>query len=95
MVSSNSPLHKVEAASFLKFLEKYMTHPILTKSTLRKNYLASCYNDTINKIRKRVGKNKIWVSIGETTDVDGRFVTNVVVSTLKHEKAWRNIPVGM
>jgi hypothetical protein len=78
MVSSNIPLHKVEAASFRKFLEKYMTHPIPTESTLKKNYLASCYDDTINKIRNSVGKNKIWVSIDETSDIDGRFVTNVV-----------------
>jgi hypothetical protein len=86
MVSSNIPLHKVEAASFRKFLEKYTTHPIPTESTLRKNYLASCYEDTINKIRNNVRKNKIWVSIDETSDVDGRFVANVVVGTLKHEQ---------
>jgi len=83
MVSSNIPLHKVEAASFRKFLEKYTTHSTPTESTLRKNYLASCYEDTINKIRNSVGKNKIWVSIDETSDVDGRFVANVV-GTLKH-----------
>ena len=52
---------------------------------MRKNYLASCYEDTVNKIRNSVGKNKIWVSIDETSDVDGRFVANVVVGTLKHE----------
>jgi hypothetical protein len=86
MVSSNIPLHKVEAASFRKFLEKYTTHPIPTESALKKNYLASCYDDTINKIRNRVENNKIWVSIDETSDVDGRFVTNVVVGTLKHEQ---------
>jgi hypothetical protein len=67
-------------------VEKYTTHPILTESTLRKNYLDSCYEDTINKIRNRVRKNKIWVSIDETSDVDGRFVANVVVGTFKHEQ---------
>jgi hypothetical protein len=67
-------------------LEKYTTHPIPTESTLRKNYLASCYEDTINKIRNIVGKDKIWVSIDEISDVDGRFVANVVVGTLKHEQ---------
>ena len=74
MVSSNIPLHKVDTPSFRNFLEKYTTHPIPTESTLRKNYLTSCYNDTINKIRNYVGNNKIWVSIDETTDVSGRFV---------------------
>jgi hypothetical protein len=86
MVSSNIPLHKVQATSFRNFLEKYTTHPIPTESTLRKNYLASCYEDKINKIRNSVGKTKIWVCIDETSDVDGRFVANVVVGTLKHEQ---------
>jgi hypothetical protein len=86
MVSSNIPLHKVEATSFRKFLEKYTTHPIPTKSTLRKNYLAFCYENTINKIRNSVRKNKIWVSIDEISDVHSRFVANVVVGTLKHEQ---------
>jgi hypothetical protein len=58
MVSSNIPLHKVEAARFRKLLEKYATHPIPTESTLRKNYLASCYDNTINKIRNSVGKKQ-------------------------------------
>jgi len=40
----------------------------------------------VNKIRNSVGKNKIWVSIDETSDVDGRFLTNVVVGTFKHEQ---------
>jgi hypothetical protein len=58
MVSSNIPLHKVEAASFLKFLEKYTTHPIPTESTLRNNYRAACYEDAMNKIRNSVGKKQ-------------------------------------
>ncbi|PNF18950.1 hypothetical protein B7P43_G14910 [Cryptotermes secundus] len=68
MVSSNIPLHKVDTPSFRNFLKKYTTHPIPTKSTLRKNYLTSCYDVTINKIRNCVGNNKIWVSIDKTTD---------------------------
>jgi hypothetical protein len=47
---------------------------------LIKNYLACCYQDTINKIRN--GAGKILVSIDGTSDVDGRFVANVVVGTL-------------
>jgi hypothetical protein len=67
-------------------LEKFTTHPIPTESTLRKNYFVSCYEDTIKKIRNSVRKNKIWVSIDETSDVDGRFVANIFVGTLKHEQ---------
>jgi hypothetical protein len=60
--------------------------PFPPNPRLRKNYLASCYEDKINKIRNNVRKNKIWVCIDETSDVDGRFVANVVVGTLKHEQ---------
>jgi hypothetical protein len=68
-------------------LEKYTTHPIPIESTSRKNYLASCYDDAINKIINIVSeKNKIWVSTDETSDVDGRFVAKVVVGTLENEQ---------
>jgi hypothetical protein len=92
MVSSNIPLHKVEATSFRKFFEKYTTHPIATESTLRKDYLASCYEDTINKLRNSVGKNKIWVSIDEISDIDGRYIANV--GTLKHEQPGEIFPLA-
>jgi hypothetical protein len=46
MVSSNIPLHKVQAASFRNFLEKYTTRPIPTESTLRKNFLATRIKST-------------------------------------------------
>ena len=71
-------MKKIDKQSFRNFLAKYTTHPIPTEFTLRKNYLTSCYDVAINKIRNCVG-NKIWVSIDETTDVSGRFVANVVV----------------
>jgi hypothetical protein len=68
-------------------LEKYTTHPIPTESALRKKYLASCYEFTINKIRNSVGKSKIWLSIVETSDIGDGFVANVVVGTLKYEES--------
>jgi len=46
--------------------------------------LARGYNK--KKKRNNVGKNKIWVSIDETSDVHGRFVANVVAGTLKIEQ---------
>lgn len=39
----------------------------------------------LDKIRCSVGDCKIWVSIDETTDVDGRYVANVIVGTLKED----------
>ena len=45
--------------------------------------LSQCYDDTISKIRGQVHGKKIFVSIGETTDVEHRYVTNVVIGTLE------------
>jgi hypothetical protein len=85
MVSSNITLHNVQAARFRKLLEKYTTHPIIANSTLIKNYVASCYQDTINKMSSCAGKKKTKYGPPYmkpmTNDVDGRFVAN------KHEES--------
>ena len=60
------------------FLELHFGHPIPDESTLRKNYLSQCYNNTISKIRGQVHRKKIFVSIDETTDVEHRYVANVI-----------------
>jgi hypothetical protein len=36
----------------------------------------------MSEIRQNITGNKIWVSIDETTDVEGRYIANVVVGTL-------------
>lgn len=41
-----------------------------------------CYNETMHSIRKHISDKKIWVSIDETIDVEGRFIANVIVGTL-------------
>ncbi|KAJ4451952.1 hypothetical protein ANN_03436 [Periplaneta americana] len=82
MVGANIPFHKVENVFFKNFIEKYTAKQLPSESTLRKNYLPDCYAVVLNQIRKAVGNNKIWVSVGETTDETGRFVAHVVVGTL-------------
>jgi len=52
------------------------------ESTLRKTYVDDCYNETMDCIRKSITRKKIWVSIDETIDVEGRFIVNVIVGTL-------------
>jgi len=44
------------------------------------------YSDTLNNIRDNVKGNKIWVSIDEITDVNGRYVANVVIGTLQTDQ---------
>jgi hypothetical protein len=86
MVSANIPLNKVSNQQFKHFFEKYTDQHILSESTLRRNYLFPCYEDVLRRIRCNVADDKIWVSIDETTDVDSRYVTNVVIGTLFAER---------
>jgi hypothetical protein len=36
----------------------------------------------MNEIRNQILNKKIWVSIDETTDIEGRYTTNVIIGTL-------------
>jgi len=83
LLSANIPLQKLQNEAFKHFLEKYTNKIIPDESTLRKGYVFQCYLDTINKIRSYVENKKIWVTLDETTDTEGRYVANVVVGTLE------------
>ena len=51
LLSANIPLHKISNKLFRTFLEKYTHKSIPDESTLRKTYVAECYEDCNNKIR--------------------------------------------
>ncbi|KAL4142915.1 hypothetical protein QTP88_005305 [Uroleucon formosanum] len=81
-MTANIPVHKISNTEFRKFLEKYTLHAVPSESTLRKTYTNDCYDECMSEIRQYITGNKIWVSIDETTDVEGRYIANVVVGTL-------------
>lgn len=83
MLSANIPFNKLKNKVLSNFLEKHTDKKMPDESTLRKNYVDKCFNETINSIRKYVENKKIWVSIDETSDVEGRYVANVIVGTLE------------
>ncbi|KAL4104508.1 hypothetical protein QTP88_019803 [Uroleucon formosanum] len=83
LLSANIPMQKLQNEEFKNFLEKYTNKIIPDESTLRKGYVFQCYIDTIEKIRSYVENKKIWVTLDETTDIEGRYVANVVVGTLE------------
>ncbi|KAE9524587.1 hypothetical protein AGLY_014637, partial [Aphis glycines] len=62
---------------------KYLKHDIPDEFTLRKNYVPEIYNKTIQKIRDCINNNRIWINIDETTDVEGRYIANVIIGTLE------------
>ncbi|XP_025198504.1 uncharacterized protein LOC112603549 [Melanaphis sacchari] len=86
-ISANIPLNKLENPKFKTFLEVYTKNDIPSESTLRKGYVDDIYNETMDKIRKIISDKKIWVSIDETTDVQGRYIANVIVGTLEENNA--------
>jgi len=83
LLSTNIPLNKLSNCSFRNVLTKYTGKEVPHESTLRKCYVDEVYKNTINKIHNYVDEKKIWVSIDETTDVTGRYVANVIISTLE------------
>jgi hypothetical protein len=77
-LKSNIPLEKLGNPHLRLFLEKYINKDIPSVSTLRKTYVNDCYEDTMNEIRNQILNKKIWVSIDETTDTEGRYMENVI-----------------
>jgi hypothetical protein len=81
LVSENIPIWKLINLKLGDFLERHTGHSIPDESTRRKNYTQQCYGDTIRRIRERV-RRKMFVSIDETSDVEGRYIANVIVRTM-------------
>ncbi|KAI1694161.1 hypothetical protein DdX_20274 [Ditylenchus destructor] len=79
LVGANIPFYKVNNPSFNDFLSKYCNRSVPVESTLRKNYLKVCYEETMERIKQDIGESFVWVSVGETTDTLGRFVANLLV----------------
>lgn len=86
MMSTNILLEKINNQHFIDFLQKYTNQHVPNATTLRKNYVTTCYEEILNRIRSCVADNKIWVSMDETTDAEWRYVANVVVGVLRGDR---------
>ncbi|OXA42455.1 CGG triplet repeat-binding protein 1 [Folsomia candida] len=84
-VSALIPWNKLKNPDLEGFLQKYTGKTIPDESTLRKNYLPNIYNSAIEKIRRDVGLDPIWLQIDETTDKCGRFIANVIIGSLRKD----------
>ena len=85
MVKSDIPLNKLQNSSFRQFLEKYCKKSIPDESTLRKNYVAPVYEETMQQIKKIIGNNYIWFTVDETTDTCGRYIANLIIGVLNED----------
>jgi len=68
-------------------LVKYTGHNVLDQITLRKGNVDYCYQKIITEIRQKVAGKKIWVSIDEMTDAEGRFIASVIIGTLLPDRS--------
>ncbi|XP_016656871.2 uncharacterized protein LOC107882682 [Acyrthosiphon pisum] len=85
-IAANIPLNKLSNPIFRQFLETYMKNPIPDQTTLRKLYVDNIYNETMENIRSKLSSKRIWVSIDETTDFEGRYIANVIVGSLEADR---------
>jgi len=86
-IKTDIPLAKLQNFNLKSFLEKYTAQSIPDESTLRKNYIQPIYKETLVSIRNSISDGPIWVSIDETTDVDGRFIANIIIGKLNDSKS--------
>lgn len=82
LIDAGIPFWKLENPSFKNFLKKYTGESVPSESTLRKNYLPVCYENTIQHIRNEVNGKKIWISIDETSDRK-KHIANVIIGVME------------
>jgi len=87
MVSADIPFNKLNNQCYREFLEKYTKQTIPGESTLRKNYLSNIYDQTIANIHNSISQQKIWISIDENTDVEGRYMANIIIRTFHSDNS--------
>ena len=85
MLAANIPLNKLANPQFKSFLTKYTGQNIPVESTLRIGYIDDCYTEKMNEIKKLINGKKIWISMDETTDIEGRYIVNTIIGILSHD----------
>lgn len=81
-LEANIPLKKISHPSVVNFVEKYTGKSMPSESSVRQKYVPILYNETMEKLRAKVGDRYIWTSIDETTDSECRLVTNFIFGIL-------------
>ena len=83
LLSADIPFKKINNPIFKQCLEKYTKQAVPDESTLRKNYLPKCYQNDLQKLREKVGKNFVYITVDETIDARGLQIANVLIGVLE------------
>lgn len=54
---------------------------IPVESTLRGGYIDQCYIEVMKEIKKRIDGKKTWISMDETTVIEGTYIVNTIIGT--------------
>ncbi|KAL4136113.1 hypothetical protein QTP88_007679 [Uroleucon formosanum] len=85
LIRADIPIFKLKNREFTDFLEKYTGQQVPDESTIQKNYVNIIYEETLQSIRQCIQDGPIWVSIDESTDVEGKYFGNVIIGKLCSE----------
>jgi hypothetical protein len=91
IMRANISFNKIMNTEFGSYLIKYNHTDIPCETTRRKMYLIEFYEETIDKIRKHVAKNKIRVLIDESIYVEGRFIVGNLKFEIDCHNCWNII----
>lgn len=64
-------------------MEVYTGNNVPTETNLRHGYIDNIFGETMSKIKLELSGKKVWVRIDETTDIEGRFVANVIFGIIE------------
>lgn len=87
LIAANIPFESLNTIQFRDFLSEWTQQIIPYPSTLRKSYADICYQETIEKIRGEFENDcKIWLSVDETTDSEGRYIAHAIVAPMYSDR---------
>lgn len=81
-LEANIALHKITNESVKRFIGKYTKFAAPSESTLRHKCLPNLFDENIERMKNIAAGKYIWVSLDETTDVEQRYVANLVFGVL-------------
>lgn len=87
LICADIPFFKLTNSVFNEFLSNYTNRKILDESTLRKNYLEICYQNTLKKLVEHMRHEYVYLVVDETTDVRGNYVANLLIGKLSSHEA--------
>lgn len=54
--------------------------------TLRKNYVPSLYDESIQKVRARIADHYVYIIVDKATDARGKYIANLIIGLLTLEE---------